>query len=1343
MARLVDSDRGRAWIVAALPLYAPQSGLTVRAGRIEGGVFGRLRIHDLALGDPGGVFARVPVVDLDWRPLALVDNRLEVRSATAATAVLLRRPRLRPSADPRILPDIDIVVGSLRVGRLTLAAPVTGRAETAGFAGSADIRSGRARVDARAASSGGDIVHVHLDTEPDRDRFDLAATVAAPARGTLARLLGLTAPLDVTVEGTGRWTTWRGTAVARLGAVPLADLALTANAGRFVVTGTAAPAPLLGGALARLTAAGVAVRLDARLAGRRLNGTLAAASPALQTTARGSIDFATERFDGVVADAHLLQPAVFKPKLSGRDIRLSARIGGSFAHPLIDYAVTSPAFAWGRTGFTDVRATGRVDAGAVPLTIPVDARASRVDNVGDDLAPLLADLRIAGPLRIVRGQVASDTLAVRTARIAATMTLRVDLVDGGYAVGLDARLPGYRVRAIGVADIAARLRVFDRADGTHVAGTVRAVGTRLDTALFRSVFAGLPAVTSAVAVAPDLSMRFTDLALAAPGLRVAGSGVRLPDGTVRLATAGASRDYGPAAIDLAGPLDAPVVDVALAAPGAGLTAVAAHIAPGAAGWSIAARGGSPLGPATLAALVRADAAGIDVDAAVAGVNARGRLVVDGTANAAGRLAVSGAGLGGGIVLLPAGVAQRADFAVTARDARVGGAVIGTGNVTGRATFGDGPLAIDARAEVAGLRVGGATVTRANAQIATTAGRGTVMLTAAGVAGAPFTLAADATVDADRVDLGLTATVDGRKLGLDHRAVATRTGTTWRLTPVTLVTPDGRVALSGIAGDGVRLDARLDALGLSLLTLVDPDYNFGGRASGTVALTFPAAGAPSANASVRVAGLTRAGIAATSLPVDLAVNAALTPANATVRAVIVRGAATLGRIQADLALAPGGSFADRLLAAPLFAQARFDGPAQALWLLGGVEALDVRGPVVVAVDAAGRLGDPRLSGQITTSGARVEAVALGTVVDNLRLDGRFTGSRLDLTRFAGTVGKDGRISGSGGIDLSSERGFPVDVAARLDKAQVLDRDDLLATASGSLTLHSTGGGGRIGGKLDIVRGRFRLGRAAAADVATLTVVERNTAILGRSGVRTVRPTAWTLDIAATARDDFEVVGLGIDSRWRGDLRLSGRANDPELTGRVRLTRGDYDFAGKRFTVTRGDVRFTGGTPPDPVIDIAAENLSAGFTAQLSLTGTALHPDIKFGSTPALPEDEVLSRVLFGSSITTLSAPEAVQLAGALASLRGGRASVLDPFGVVRKTLRIDRLRVLPADATKGRKTAIAAGQYIGRRLYVELATDAQGYSSSAVEISLSRSLSILSDVATLGGTSVNLRLKKDY
>ena len=61
---------------------------------------------------------------------------------------------------------------------------------------------------------------------------------------------------------------------------------------------------------------------------------------------------------------------------------------------------------------------------------------------------------------------------------------------------------------------------------------------------------------------------------------------------------------------------------------------------------------------------------------------------------------------------------------------------------------------------------------------------------------------------------------------------------------------------------------------------------------------------------------------------------------------------------------------------------------------------------------------------------------------------------------------------------------------------------------------------------------------------------------------------------------------------------------------------------------------------------------GSTRNVLVQGTGLKPEITFASTPPLPQDELLSRILFGTSITNLSAPEALQLASAVAALQSG-------------------------------------------------------------------------------------------
>ena len=95
--------------------------------------------------------------------------------------------------------------------------------------------------------------------------------------------------------------------------------------------------------------------------------------------------------------------------------------------------------------------------------------------------------------------------------------------------------------------------------------------------------------------------------------------------------------------------------------------------------------------------------------------------------------------------------------------------------------------------------------------------------------------------------------------------------------------------------------------------------------------------------------------------------------------------------------------------------------------------------------------------------------------------------------------------------------------------------------------------------------------------------------------------------------------------------------------------------------------------------------------------------------------MLSRLLFGTSITNLSAPEALQLAAAVASLNNSGGG-LDPINAVRAATGLDRLRIVPADITTGQGTAIAAGKYLGRRVYVEVVTDARGYSATPRRIS---------------------------
>jgi translocation and assembly module TamB len=235
--------------------------------------------------------------------------------------------------------------------------------------------------------------------------------------------------------------------------------------------------------------------------------------------------------------------------------------------------------------------------------------------------------------------------------------------------------------------------------------------------------------------------------------------------------------------------------------------------------------------------------------------------------------------------------------------------------------------------------------------------------------------------------------------------------------------------------------------------------------------------------------------------------------------------------------------------------------------------------------------------------------------------------------------------------------------------------------------------------------------------------------------------WKLAIKL-AGSDLRVEGLGISSRWTTNLDIGGFADAPRFTGRADLVRGEYDFAGRNFRLERGVIRFQGESPPDPLLDIRAEAQVQGLDASVLVRGTGLKPEITFASNPQMPQDELLSRILFGTSITNLSAPEALQLASAVAALQSGSGS-LDPINALRRAVGLDRLRIVPADVATGQKTAVAAGKYITRKLFVEVVTDGQGYSATRIEYQMTRWLSLLSAVSTIGRASASVRVSKDY
>jgi len=1343
----LDTAPGHRFIVDRLGQLETASGLRIRIGRIEGSVFGESRLKNVTVADGQGVFLTSPEIALDWAPGAWLYNSLHIDRLSADRVTLTRMPKLRPTGRKGpILPGFDIHIGELAIKRLELAPAVTGTARSGSVRGRADIRAGRAMVELQAAiDRGGDRLAIALDAEPDRDRFDLGARIVSPAGGLVPALFGSKRALDLAIDGDGSWTRWRGKAALNLSGRPTARLALRADRGRYGLTGTLAPAQFLKGRLMRLTTPTVRVNGSAMLADRQLDGRITLGSPALRAAASGVLDLAQSRYRKVRVGLDLLRPPALFPNMTGRNVRMVWTLDGAFARADYAYRLTAPNLTFDNTGFVDVRAEGKGRLAPWPMRVPLRLGARAITGVGEQAGAILANARLEGLLTITPKFVRGDNLQLTSDKLKGKVALLIDLVTGRFEIMLSGGLTRYAIPGLGIVDVVTNLKIVPgpNGKGSRVVGTGKAWVRRLDNVFFRELAGGLPRIETNLERGPDGILHLTNLQLFAPSLRLSGSGRRNRDGTFHIVASGRQAKYGPLKLTLDGRIERPRIDLLLDRPNdtLGLTAMRLLLLPTPAGFDYTASGGSRLGPFTSAGRILLPKGARTLIAIntldVGGTRASGTLRAD-PGGFTGRLALAGGGLDGDLAFDPVDGAQRIEAHLTASGARFPGILaVRAGRLDGIFLLAERTTTLDGVVDVRGLEVGGVSLARLTANARLVNGSGQVRAALAGRRGAAFEFTTLADVTPDSIRLTGRGQIDRRPLVLEQAALLTRAGDGWSLAPTAFTFAGGRGTLSGRTGSRPEVHAQLAAMPLQILDIISPGLGLKGSASGR--LDYAWAGTRSGRADLKIRGLSRAGLVLASQPIDLGIAAVITGTNAATRAVAVSGGKTIGRAQARFTGLGNGPVLAELLNARLLAQLRYSGPADTLWRLSGSEVFDLSGPVAIGADVGGSWLNPAIRGSVRTETARLESAVTGTVIDQLVAQGRFAGSRLILSRLAGRTQGGGSLDGAGTVTFAGGRTL-IDLSFNAAQAQLLNRDDVAARVTGPLKIRSDGEGGLISGDFRLDKGRFTLGRASAAGAVPKLEVRHR----GLDPAEVIEPSElrpWRLDVKL-AGGDLDVRGLGISSRWSTDLAITGTADAPRFTGRADLVRGDYEFAGRNFRLERGIIRFRGESPPDPLLDIRAEAQVQGLDASVRVAGTGLKPEISFASVPAMPQDELLSRILFGTSITNLSAPEAVQLASAVAALQSGSGN-LDPINAVRRAVGLDRLRILPADIATGQKTAVAAGKYIGRKLFVEVITDGQGYSATRAEYQVTRWLSLLSSISTIGRTSANVRVSKDY
>lgn len=376
------------------------------------------------------------------------------------------------------------------------------------------------------------------------------------------------------------------------------------------------------------------------------------------------------------------------------------------------------------------------------------------------------------------------------------------------------------------------------------------------------------------------------------------------------------------------------------------------------------------------------------------------------------------------------------------------------------------------------------------------------------------------------------------------------------------------------------------------------------------------------------------------------------------------------------------------------------------------------------------------------------------VDGIRISTDLQGTRRNLEGTINITQRHGAnekatLEGTGELSIQSFQEWQASLDLHLDENSLLQHPKYFGVLSGNLSLTASP-------ERALLEGRIRGNRVDGSiqPPSGIDIVEMNVIPVDESGNPVAPPTRdqgtillpkLELDVKLEAEDKVFIRGRGIDSEWGGKLALSGSFERMLLDGTLALRRGHLLFGGRSFEFESGTIVMSGTQYADPYVNLVARHkLNNAIEARIVVEGRASTPAVRFESTPPLPEEEIVSYVLFGKPVIELGPAEALRTTVALAQISGRTGSGLSLMDVTREAIGVDVLHFTPQSGADREGSSLTVGKYIASGVFLTITEEFVTQTRSAgVEIKVIKDISIGAKVSDTAETEAIIEWRRDY
>jgi len=277
--------------------------------------------------------------------------------------------------------------------------------------------------------------------------------------------------------------------------------------------------------------------------------------------------------------------------------------------------------------------------------------------------------------------------------------------------------------------------------------------------------------------------------------------------------------------------------------------------------------------------------------------------------------------------------------------------------------------------------------------------------------------------------------------------------------------------------------------------------------------------------------------------------------------------------------------------------------------------------------AGPLDAPRLSGSFSMEGGRLRIVGFPQAFEGIALKASVDDTKATLSSFSARLG-GGEVAMSGSATLAGFAPTAYALKATGTRVRLTYPEGFTGIYSGELALQGDAEQSRLSGEVRLLRGVY------SKDVELTSLLGFGAREYAGSDAELL-PDNVFLDVDLKSDGNVWMRNKLVQVEAGMDLHVGGELVQPELTGRIELFEdGKLTFRDVDYRIRRGSLEFMDLERINPFLELTAETHVEDYDITLHLEGTLDDFEYRLTSAPTLSEQDIISLLLTGQTLTEL-------------------------------------------------------------------------------------------------------------